>query len=208
MRNSFFRAIFSVVAVSFFFSSFAQAFFEARMSYGLLGSKADLSSICPSCSGTLPSVVPTYGLGADAILTLPIPFVPGIGVRYENMEMSASNSIYSFKEEFTRTSLLLNWRLIDTLVYLGPIFSYGLSHSTSLKATSSSGTLVNFSSDNVSSYSAGLEGGVKLIGFLVGAEVGYQSFLWNDAKDKTGNAPQQNINMSGAYAKVVLGFSI
>lgn len=189
-------------------SSPAHALFEARVSYGLLTTATDLGPLCPSCSASAPAIVPTYGLGADAILTLPLPLIPGVGLRYENMGLTASNGGLDIKSEYTRTALILNWRPLNNFIYLGPIFTYGLSHSTSIKASEGGVTKADFSSSTVSSYSVGLEAGLSLLGFNVGAEAGYLDMRWKDAKDSTGNAPTQDINMSGTYAKILLGFSI
>nr|WP_295900560.1 hypothetical protein [uncultured Bdellovibrio sp.] len=201
-------SLLSVTIVSILLSSQAHALFEARVSYGLLATNADLGPLCPTCSAPAPSIVPTYGLGADAILTLPIPLIPGVGIRYENMGLTASSGGVDFKADYTRTALILNWRPIDNFIYLGPILTYGISHTTKLKAEDGGVKKADFSADSVKSYSVGLEGGLKLIGFSVGAEIGYLDFRWNDAKDSTGNAPTQDINMSGTYAKFILGFSI
>lgn len=189
-------------------SANAHALIDARVSYGLLATTADLGPLCPSCSADAPAIVPTYGLGADVIVTLPIPLMPGVGIRYENMGLSASSNNVEFEANYTRTALLLTWRPIDTFLYLGPNLTYGLSHSTSLTAVDNGTKRADFSADGVSSYSVGLEAGIKLIGFSVGAEVGYMNFQWKDAKDATGNAPTQDINMSGTYTKILLGFSI
>lgn len=200
--------LFFLIIVSVLLSPQAYALFEARVSYGLLATNTDLSPLCPTCSGSAPSIVPTYGLGADAILTLPIPLIPGVGLRYENMGLTAGAGGVDFKADYTRTALILNWRPIDNFLYLGPIFTYGISHSAKLTATDGGTKKADFSADSVKSYGVGLEAGLKLIGFSVGAELGYLDFRWNDAKDSTGNAPTQDINMSGTYAKIILGFSI
>lgn len=188
------------------FSAPAHAIFEARLTYGLLASKPDLSPLFTG-SPSLPTVAPTYGLGADAIVSPPL-FPIGFGIRYENMGVEASASGIEFKANYTRTALLLNYRLIDTLLFLGPILSYGMSHSGEVKAIQNGTETGVFSSNKISSYSIGLEAGVKLIGFHLGAELGYQDFRWKDATDSTGNVSAQDINMSGSYAKVLLGFGI
>lgn len=200
--------LFAAISIFFLAPTSAFALLEARVSYGFLASNTDLSSLCPTCTASAPSIVPTYGLGIDAIVTLPMPLVPGFGLRYENMGLKVGSGGLDFESQFTRTALVLNWRPLDSLIYAGPIFTYGLSHSTELKAIESGTTKANFSSDSVTSYSLGIEGGVKLIGISVGAEVGYMNFKWNDAHDKTGNAQNQDINMSGPYTKFILGFSI
>lgn len=184
----------------------AHALFEARVTYGLLGSKPEMAPLFTG-SPTLPSIAPTYGLGADVIVSPPL-FPIGFGLRYENMGLDVASNGIEFKADYTRTALIVNYRLINTLLFVGPIFSYGISHSGSVKALQNGTETANMSSDAISSYSAGLEAGVKLIGFHLGAEAGYQDFRWKNAHDKTGNIADQNINMSGTYAKILLGFGI
>jgi len=144
----------------------AHALFEARLTYGLLASKPDLTPLFPGQSST-PAIAPTYGLGADVLISPPL-FPLGFGMRYENMGVNASSGALDFKANYTRTAVLVNYRLIDTLVFLGPIFSYGISHSGEIKALTNSTETANFSSTKISSYSVGLEAGVKLIGFHLG----------------------------------------
>jgi hypothetical protein len=137
------------------------------------------------------------------------PFFPiGFGLRYENMGLDASSSGQQIKANYTRTAFLVNYRLIDTLLFLGPIFSYGLSHSGEIKIIQSGNEISNFSSDKITSYTLGLEAGAKLIGFHLGAELGYEDFHWKDARDSHGAIANQDINLSGTYAKVLLGFGI
>lgn len=192
----------------FSFNALARNFFEARLSYGLLSSNPSLSPLCTSCVNTAPDPVAAYGLGIDGIVTLPLVLAPGVGLRYENMESSTTKSGLDYNATFTRTALLINWRPIDNLIYAGPIFTYGLSHSAKMKVTEFGVLKSNYSTGSATSYSLGMEVGVKLIGFSIGAELGYQDFRWNDAQDSTGNAPSQDINMSGTYGKFILGFSI
>ncbi|WP_413290304.1 hypothetical protein [Bdellovibrio sp. HCB337] len=195
-----------IFATGSLLSAPAHAIFEVRATYGLLASKPDLAPLFTG-SPSLPTIAPTYGLGADAIISPPL-FSMGFGVRYENMGVEASSSGIEFKANYSRTALLLNYRLIDTLLFLGPIVTYGISHSGEVKAIQNGTETGVFSSDKITSYSVGLEAGVKLIGFHLGAELGYQDFRWKNATDSTGNVATQDINMSGSYAKVLLGFGI
>lgn len=186
--------------------SSAQALVEARLTYGALSSKPDLATIYNG-STSLPAVSPNAGIGFDALFIAPVLGI-GAGLRYENLGFNASSGGLEFKTQATRTSVLINWRLINTVMYLGPIATIGMSHANNIKWTEGSNA-TDFSPDTTSSYSVGLEAGVGLLGFLVGAEAGYQNMKWNKVKDSTGtftNTP--DLDMSGSYAKVILGFSI
>jgi hypothetical protein len=186
----------------------ANALIDLRLSYGLLTSATDLSPLCTTCTTTIPGIVPTYGLGGDLLVTLPIPLIPGVGIRYENMGLTASSGGLEFKSEFTRTALMFTWRPINNFIYFGPTFTYGLSHSTNVKAVDNGVVRSNFNTDSVDSYSASLEAGLNLLGFSVGAEAGYMYMKCKDAKDATGLVPTQTIDMSGPFAKILLGISI
>ncbi|HEX7672970.1 MAG TPA: hypothetical protein VF412_02295 [Bdellovibrio sp.] len=205
------KKIFLIIALSIVgvlvSSQEANALVDLRLNYGLLVSNTDLNALCPTCGGSIPSIVPTYGLGGDIVVNLPIPLVPGFGLRYENLGLTASGNGIDFKASSSRTSLLLNYHLIDTLIYLGPIATYGLSHSVSMKATQNGTDQADFGGGSQTSFSLGLEGGVHLAEFIVGGEVGYLDYRWKNAKDSTGNAGTQDINLSGAYLKFAVGYS-
>ncbi|MFZ3230492.1 MAG: hypothetical protein WA160_09840 [Pseudobdellovibrio sp.] len=188
------------------------ALFEARASYGLLTSKQNLSDICTgSCAAATnaPAIVPSYGLGLDAIVKLPL--IPiGFGMRYEKMGFSASTSSIDAKLDYTRTSLLLNYRLIDTIVHFGPIATYGLSHTGSLTMNEGGVAKVDLSPKTISSYSIGLELEVKpliVIPIVVGAELGYMNMQWKDVTNSI-DATTKNVDLSGSYMKIFLGIDI
>jgi hypothetical protein len=188
------------------FATPAQALIEARVTYGLLASKPDLAPLYTGAP-TLPAVAPTYGLGADVIVSPPL-FSLGAGLRYESMGLNVTSGAVEFKANYSRSAILINYRLIDTLLFVGPIFTYGISHSGEIKAIQNGTETANMTSDKITSYTIGIEAGVKLIGFHLGAEAGMEDFRWKGAHDKTGNIADQDINMSGSYAKILLGFGI
>lgn len=208
-KNKFLQAAF---LSTLFLPVSSWALFEARASYGLLTSKQDISNICQgSCTvpSNAPSIVPTYGFGADAIVKLPL--IPiGFGIRYENMGLSADSSTIAAKIDYTRTAVLVNYRLIDTIVHFGPIFSYGISHTGSMTLKESGSTKVDLSSSTATSYSAGLELEVKpliVIPIIVGAEAGYMSYKWSDVKNSI-DSTTKSVDLSGTYIKVFLGLDI
>lgn len=196
-----------IILATCLISSSAHALLEARVSYGLLASNPDLASIYNGASSNVPSVSPNYGLGLDALIVLPIVGL-GAGIRYENLGFKVSNNGLEYTTSATRTAALINYRIINTLMYLGPIASYGLSHDNSIKWTSGS-TTSDFKIGDCTSYSVGLEAGVKLIGFMVGGEAGYESMKWSSMTDKNSVVSgTKSLDMSGTYFKVMLGFAI
>lgn len=185
----------------------AHALFEAKLTYGFLASKPDLAKMYGG-SSELPSIAPTYGVGGDVLFQIPL-FPFGLGLRYENMGLKASAGTVEFNAKNTRTAAIIDYRLIDTLLYVGPIFTYGLSHNASIGVKESGTEISSFTSNKVSSYSIGLEAGAHLVGFLIGAEVGTETLMMKSATDSKGViSGSQDINMSGSYAKILFGISI
>lgn len=188
------------------------ALFEARLTYGGLNSTQAYSSVCEgSCASpaSSPSVAPTYGMGADAILKLP--FIPvGLGVRYENMGLSASASTIDVDVKYSRTALLINYRLIDTIVHFGPIASYGVSHTGSMTIKEGGITRVDLAPTTMTSYSVGLELEVKplvVIPLVIGVEGGYMGFNWKGVTNSI-DSTNKDVDLSGAYLKLFLGLDI
>ncbi len=188
------------------------ALFTARASYGLLTSKQDIAEICQgSCTSpnSAPGIVPTYGTGLDAIVKLPL--IPiGFGLRYEKHGLATSSSNIEASINYSRTAILVNYRLLDTIIHFGPIASYGISHSGSFTIKEGGVPKVDVTPSSMTSYSLGLELEVKpliIIPLIVGAEVGYMGFKWNDSKNSIDNT-SKNIDMSGTYMKVFLGIDI
>ncbi len=183
--------------------STASALVEVRAGYGILNSKPDLVSFY---SGSFPTAAPNAGLTVDAIVTIPLVGLGG-GLRMENMNIKYDNDTLGIENKLNRTSLIVNYRLLNTLVYLGPIFTMGLNHTNSIKIRAAGSEVSNISSSKVTSYTAGLEGGASLLGFMVGAEVGTMNMKYNDAKDSVSNVVH-DLDMSGNYMKIFVGFGI
>jgi hypothetical protein len=188
------------------------AIFEARLSYGSLASGQNFSDVCQGSCATpsnAPAIVPTFGLGLDALVTLPM--IPvGFGLRTEDMKLKASGTGIDAEVKYNRTAVLLNYRLIDTVVHFGPIASFGISHSGSMSINENGTQVVNLNPSSLSSYSVGLELLVKplvVVPITVGAEAGYMSFKWGSVTN-TVDSSTKNIDMSGTYLKVFLGMDI
>lgn len=188
------------------FSLSAHALIEARVSYGLGDKSIAVQELCSNCTSQASVNKNFSGLGADGLIKLPVPYLPAFGVRYESLGTQKSSEELDLNLSYSRTALLIQWRPIDSTFYFGPTLSYGLSHSFNAKAREQEIEKANMNSKSAESYSAGIEGGFKVIDFLIGAEVGYNELQWNKAKDASGNL--QDINLSGAYGKLILGFSI
>jgi hypothetical protein len=185
----------------------AHALIELRATYGVLGSKPDLSKLYTGTSELPSTVMPTYGPGGDLILFLPLAGI-GLGVRYEEFGVKASLDNLEFVGKNRRTAAILAWRWIDTILHIGPIFTFGMSHSGSV-GVEQGASKYNWEPDSVTSGSAGIEAGLGLGFFIIGAETGYQSLEWKSVKDKNNTSTKtHDLNMSGTYVKAYIGFSL
>lgn len=206
----------------------AQALIEIRGGYSSLNAEpTGFTSAFKSTSAACPSGCDlgfkgTAGLAADVIVSPPL-FPIGFGLRIENFQskptatyLNGSSTEFTFK--YNRLALLVNYRLIDTLVYLGPIASFGIGDTATLDystktlagTVTSSGTLTPGSK---SSYSVGVEAGASLMMLMAGLEVGYSSLSASSLKDSSSNTLTfngnnlDNVSMSGMYYRINLGVS-
>ncbi len=148
-----------------------------------------------------PEIKALPGFGADVLVDLPlVPF--GFGLRYEQLGAKAKDSTLNTELEVktTRTSVLINKRFVDTLLFLGVIGSIGLSQKATVDLAIGSNK-ASFDAENDGlNYTIGVEGGGKLLGLMVGGELGYAI---NKFKDDSGvDGP----DMGGTYVKLMLGF--
>ncbi len=191
----------------------SMALFEARATFGPYVPSGDpVSNLCSgnaACTGTLPGKLALPFTGADVMVKLPlIPF--GFGLRYEKLSASGSSSNMDATANFTRTAILLNYRLIDTILHVGPIASYGISHSGSISVNQSGTKILDYSASTGTSYSLGVEVGVKpliVVPLTIGIEGGINQFKYTNAKDSLGSATK-DIDLSGNYLKIFLGLDI
>lgn len=209
MKKSLLKSLATVLIFLLPLSS--QALFEARLTYGAVTSKDAISEACKSgiCGSSIPGMVPLGGMGADAIFSPPLTDF-GFGLRYEKLDLSATSGGLEGNLNMTRTAAVVNYRLFNTIVHLGPIFTYGLSHSGSMSMKLNGGGIMDYSGSKATSYSLGFEVGVKpliVIPLKVGAEAGYQSTKFEGMSDSLGGA-NKDVDLSGTYLKVFLGLDI
>jgi hypothetical protein len=167
-----------------------------------------IDAACGSCGVKSDKIA---GYGGDIIVSPPL-FDMGFGLRYETMSVAVEQAgLAKATFGFTRTALLLNYRLINTLIYLGPIVSYGLADTSKL-TFEASGTTTELKSKSNTSYSVGVEGGMSLGLFALGAEVGYSSIKAknyktdNEGELSSGSVTLTEADYTGPYAKIHLGF--
>jgi|GEM_PF-1313455 len=210
MKKSFLVSLFFLYILFFDFSSKAFALVELRAHYGFSKPSQNISELCSACSNSsvVPGMPSNNGIGADLIVSLPAPLERiGIGARYENSGFSSLSQGLETRASHIRTAVLVNYRLINQLIFFGPIATYGLSHSGSFDITENTVKLYEYAADQARSYSIGAEAGFRLIAFTITAEAGYLDERWQDAKNSVSSGLTKDINFSGTYAKIHLGFA-
>ena len=126
------------------------------------------------------------------------------------MDLSATSGGLEGKLNMTRTALLVNYRLINTILHIGPIFTYGLSHSGGLSMKLNNSGVLDYTGSKATSYSLGFEVGVKpliIIPINIGAEAGYQSTKFQGMTDSLGHG-SRDVDLTGPYLKLFLGLHI
>lgn len=133
------------------------------------------------------------GYNLDVIFEPPLLTDLGIGLRYEKMGFDFGPG----EADWTRLSALINYRIIDFIGYLGFIGTIGISNDFETKF----GGATNTNFDEKLNYTIGIEGGVNLGIFSIGAEVGKMF-----AEIENPGAP--DIDLNSTYAKILFGIDI
>jgi len=142
---------------------------------------------------------------ADIFWDIPM-FPIGVGLRQEWIQGDQSSGGSDWDVDATNTSLLVDWRIINTGIYLGPIVGIGIP-SGDINFHSNSESVKNHVKSQDPSYSAGAEVGVKLGRFLVGAEAGYLSLKLEETQSQNGGV-NAKVDLSCFYGNVMVGISL
>ncbi len=141
-------------------------------------------------------------VNADLFLNLPGPF--GVGLRHEWINADKSSNGSDVKLRAKNFSVLADWRIIDTVLYVGPIV--GIGYPNAKIDFNNNGVNTSNSVSGEPSYSLGAEVGAHLAAFLVGAEAGYTSLKLNKVSGANNNV-NAKVDLSGFYGKVMVGLS-
>jgi hypothetical protein len=140
---------------------------------------------------------------ADIFINIPN-FPVGFGVRHEWLNLSEGSGGSDLDLKATNLSLLVDLRVIDTpLFYVGPIVSIG-HPSAKVDFKSGNVSMNHHINGNDVSYGGGLEAGVYLGAFLVGAEAGYQNIKFEGSNSQGNHA---DFGASGFYGKGMVGLT-
>lgn len=185
----------------------AQALINARVGGGLV-STSNTDDMKALAATGMPKLDSQVGLMADAFVDPPgIPI--GLGLRYEKMMSEKTVGGDKAKIDFTRTSLLINKRFIETVLNIGAVATVGLANKLDY-TTTTSGTEIKYTAETGFTASIGAEAGVTLGFFYLGAELGYLHAPLGDIKPPAGVTvtPTPKADMSGTYAYVLLGIDL
>ena len=157
-----------------------------------------------------PKITQLQSISFDAMGHVPLLPV-GLGVRYETLKRNETADGFGSEVNWSRTSIIVNKRLIDTLVYLGPIATFSVA--SDFKYTSKTGNVsTRYKTESQLNATVGVEAGAKLSLLRVGAEVGYHYAPMGELKTDAGvpvtNGAGEKVtfDMSGPYARLVVGF--
>jgi hypothetical protein len=182
-----------------FCSPAAHALIEGRFTFGMHPvAPTDLNNTINNSNVKIDFL---SGFGLDFLVHLPV-FPLGFGIRYELLGDKAGDSAAEANMRLQRVSALGVFRLIDTGLYFGGIGSIGVMHDLRVSYPDGSNEAV---AKQVTSLTAGAEGGVHLDVWRVGGEVGYQ-YLVGNSVEKNGGSYTSKIDLSGLYAKIQFGF--
>jgi hypothetical protein len=182
----------------------ADGILELRAGAGLTG--ADPSAFedrVNSLGGGGLSADKFESFNADIFFNIPVSPL-GIGVRHEWINSSQGNGPSSWDLKANNLSLMVDLRLIDSVVYFGPIVSVGYPWAD-LDFSSNSASINHQIDRDQLSYSGGLEAGLILGRFIIGAEAGYQSLKFNQNDTTTG--VNSELDLSGPYGKAMVGMT-
>ncbi len=190
----------------------AKAEVDIRVHYNYLSiNPSDLQTLNTQYQSAYayPKITSMTGVGGDVIYFLPVVSL-GFGARYDSFTAKSAGTGGDLTLTANRTALLVDYRFINTLVFLGAIASYGISHDMKVKSTGSS----DLKTASQESYSVGVEGGAKVGHFIAGGEIGYLSFIGTDIKSNssgslasvtTTNGKKTNMDISGVYIIASVG---
>ena len=204
-----FHKVLSAVAVLtlVFAVNSAQALIEVKGGYSMFtttpGALNDNFSAAPK-------ITQLQGLSVDVMGNVPLMPV-GLGVRYETLKRNETSGTSGSEVDWKRTSILINKRLIDTLIYIGPIATVSVASDFRYRSTVN-GVATDYKTDSAFTATVGVEAGAKLTIFRIGAEAGYLYAPMGELKTSAG-VPVNNsagskltFDMSGPYVRILAGF--
>lgn len=203
------RTAYAAVAIFLglaFTSAPAQALVELKGGYSLhTMSPGGLNDAFAS----YPKIDQAQSISIDIMANVPLMPV-GLGLRHEMIKRSDTVGALSSEVDWKRTSILINKRFIDTVMYLGPIATIAITNDFKYKS-GNSGTTTEYKTDSQLNGTIGLEAGLKLLLLRAGVEAGYMYAPMGNLKtaagtDVSSGGTNVNVDMSGTYVRATVGF--
>jgi len=150
-------------------------------------------------SGLDSNSIDNYNL--DVYVNLPaLPI--GVGLRNEWLKGEASFGADAWDIDANNLTVLVDWRIIDSVIYVGPLVTIGAPFGDILANSGGNSDKATLKMDQLS-YGIAAEAGIKIGSLILGAEAGYQS-----VKLKAGSGSSQvDVDLSGVYGKAMVGIS-
>ncbi len=185
----------------------AQALVELKGAYSLFSTNP--SGLNDNFTGQ-PKISQMQALSFDVMGRVPLMPV-GLGVRHEMFSRKESDGALNSEVDWKRTSILVNKRLIDTGIYLGPVAT--VSFASDFKYRSANGTTrADYKTESTLTATAGVEAGFKMALLSAGIEAGYLHAPMGNLRDSAGvevvdgGGSKVNVDLSGTYLRATVGF--
>ena len=183
-------------------SSVASAIVDLDVGY------AGIASNSGSGNWTVPSATYSgaYGLTAEMRISLPVSSF-NFGVRYTNLGINTTYNGQTLIMANSSIAGVLGYRLINTGLAIGPVFTYGLANTGTLENTLANTGTSTSTASSVTQYTVGLEAGIK-IPILLLAEVGYGSLAMSGfSNNQYLFGSTTSVTLNGLFARGSVGFS-
>lgn len=180
----------------------AQAIIEFDIGYhGVMSNSAGGNWLVPGLSYS-----GAYGLEGDIRASLPM-MSWNFGLRYSQLGLSGTQAGQTVEMNNTSTSALIGYRFIDTFLLFGPVVTYAISNSGTLKNTLSSTGSTAQTPSSITQYTAGLEFGIKFP-ILLAVEAGVANLgMSGFANNQTISGAATKVDLNGTYARASIGLS-
>lgn len=165
----------------------------------------------------LPEMIHISGLSNIGFDLLVNPsFLPGGlggGLRFDSYQTSQKEGDNEISYSGSSFTMLINYRLINTVFYAGPILGIGIGNSAKIETQLNGDPKTGYESEQIRVVTLGIEGGARVATLAFGGEMGYQYYKGKEFIDGNGNyfrdssGVPKEADLGGMYLKVSCGFS-
>lgn len=172
-------------------------------------SRHDITNTSWNSSNGFPKLDNVQSVAVDVMASVPMMPV-GLGLRYETLKRTETGAVSSTSVDWRRTSIIINKRLLDDGLYFGPIGTIGFASDFQFRQAVAA-SAVDYKTEAVPTYTAGLEAGFQFLIFTLGAELGYMHAPLGELRFAQSGTPAElngarvNVDMSGPYYRITGG---